>query len=176
MISGTTAWSRFSVSVDLALVASIVFTYASRGGDILLQKRYPDHAEYREGRIWLPLSQADTTKLRSGGEQVLVELQFNFSSGAVGKSRPKVVCVDDTLATEYVDGSFPDESQYEDGAIDVFVDDVVVVHTGSGGMPYEIGYGLNVENNTLSAEVGKSSFIEIPNTKVQEIFKKVMEG
>lgn len=53
----------------------------------------------------------------------------------------------------------------------------VVRKTGGGsGLAYEIGFGLNVsEDYVLSAEVGASSFKEIPNTKVQEIFNKVME-
>ncbi len=47
---------------------------------------------------------------------------------------------------------------------------------GGSGLAYEIGFGLNVsEDYVLSAEVGTSSFKEIPNTKVQEIFNKVME-
>lgn len=49
---------------------------------------------------------------------------------------------------------------------------------GGGGSAYKIGYGLELDKatNTLSAEVGKESFEEIPNTKVQEIFNKVMNG
>lgn len=49
---------------------------------------------------------------------------------------------------------------------------------GSGSaIPYEIGYGLSVsEDLVLSAEVGASSFTEIPNSRVQEIFNKVMEA
>lgn len=44
-----------------------------------------------------------------------------------------------------------------------------------GGMNYDIGFGLNLSKDlVLSAEVGASSFTEIPNTKVQEIFNKVM--
>lgn len=44
-----------------------------------------------------------------------------------------------------------------------------------GGMNYDIGFGLNLsEDLVLSAEVGASSFKEISNTKVQEIFNKVM--
>ena len=47
---------------------------------------------------------------------------------------------------------------------------------GSGGVAYEIGYGLSLsDENVLSAEVGKDSFAEIPNTKVQEIFNKAMQ-
>lgn len=47
--------------------------------------------------------------------------------------------------------------------------------SSGGGFAYEIGYGLQVdENMVLSAEIGASSFTEIPNTKVQEIFNKVM--
>lgn len=46
--------------------------------------------------------------------------------------------------------------------------------TGSG-LAYEIGFGLSVsEDYVLSAEVGASSFMEIPNTKVQEIFNRAM--
>lgn len=175
MISGTTAWARFEVNIDLALVNSIVITYSRRAGGTILQKRYPDDTEYRDGLIWLPLTQQDTATLRSGGEIVLVELQFNLRSGAVTKSGIKTVCVSDTLATEYVDGSVPDDSQREGGVIEVALDDVIVVQTGGGGdMPYDIGYGLVVQNNVLSAEVGAASFVEIPNTKVQEIFNKVM--
>lgn len=47
--------------------------------------------------------------------------------------------------------------------------------TGGDGMIYDIGYGLTVSDDlVLSAEVGADSFTEIPNTKVQEIFHKVM--
>lgn len=46
---------------------------------------------------------------------------------------------------------------------------------GGGGMAYEIGYGLSLSTDlVLSAEVGKDSFKEISNAKVQEIFNKVM--
>lgn len=47
---------------------------------------------------------------------------------------------------------------------------------GSGGESYEIGYGLILDGRKLSAEIGRDSFVEIPNTKVQEIFNRVMEG
>lgn len=47
---------------------------------------------------------------------------------------------------------------------------------GGGGTSYEIGFGLALDGKTLSAEVGASSFREIPNAKIQEIFNKVMEG
>ncbi len=134
MISGTTAWARFEVNIDLALVNSIVITYSRRAGGTILQKRYPDDTEYRDGLIWLPLTQQDTSTLRSGGDIVLVELQFNLVSGAVAKSEIKTVCVSDTLATEYVDGSAPDDSQREGGVIEVALDDVIVVQTGGGGI------------------------------------------
>lgn len=46
---------------------------------------------------------------------------------------------------------------------------------GGDGMIYDIGYGLTLSDDlVLSAEVGADSFTEIPNTKVQEIFHKVM--
>lgn len=43
--------------------------------------------------------------------------------------------------------------------------------------PYQIGGGLALDEatNTLSAEIRGDSFAEIPNTKVQEIFNKVMQ-
>lgn len=163
MISGTTAWSRFSVSVDLALVASIVFTYASRGGDILLQRRYPDDTEYRNDMIWLPLSQEDTVKLRSRGEQCYVELQFNFKSGAVGKSAIFPICVAETLFTEFVDGNAPDPNLTTGGVIGVSLDDVIVVNTG-GGLPYNIGHGLKVDEETNTLLVDTANKAEADNT------------
>lgn len=46
---------------------------------------------------------------------------------------------------------------------------------GGGGISYGIGYGLSLSTDlVLSAEVGKDSFKEISNAKVQEIFNKVM--
>ena len=166
MISGTTAWSRFSVSVDLALVSGIVFTYASRGGDILLQKRYPDDTEYRNDMIWLPLSQEDTVKLRSRGEQCYVELQFNFKSGAVGKSAIFPICVAETLYTEFVDGNAPDPNLATGGVIGVSLDDVIVVNTGggSGGLPYNIGHGLKVDEATNTLSVDAADKVEADNT------------
>lgn len=47
---------------------------------------------------------------------------------------------------------------------------------GTGNTAYEIGYGLALDGNVLSAEVGADSFTEITNAKVQEIFNKAMEG
>lgn len=44
------------------------------------------------------------------------------------------------------------------------------------GISYIIGSGLNLNGRVLSAEVGKDSFAEIPNAKIQEIFNKVMGG
>jgi hypothetical protein len=163
MISGTTAWSRFSVSVDLALVAGIVFTYASRGGDILLQRRYPDDTEYRNDMIWLPLSQEDTVKLRSRGEQCYVELQFNFKTGAVGKSAIFPICVAETLFTEFVDGNAPDPNLATGGVIGVSLDDVIVVNTG-GGMSYNIGHGLKVDEATNTLLVDTANKVEADNT------------
>lgn len=52
-----------------------------------------------------------------------------------------------------------------------------VEQNGGGGTPaYEIGFGLKLNGGILSAEVGTSSFAEISNAKLQEIFKKAMEG
>ena len=49
-----------------------------------------------------------------------------------------------------------------------------VIYVGGSDTGYQIGYGLNLTGNILSAEVGADKFVEIPNTKVQEIFNKVM--
>lgn len=52
----------------------------------------------------------------------------------------------------------------------------VIYVGGSGETAYQIGFGLELKDGVLAAEVGASSFLEIPNTKVQDIFNKVMEG
>lgn len=167
MISGTTAWARFAVDVDITLVSAIIFTYTTANGanKILLQKRYPDDTEYRDSMIWLPLSQADTVSLRSGGGRYLLELQINFKSGAVGKSKIFQLCVADTLFTEFVDGSKPDTSNPTGNVIDVAVDDVVVVGAGGGtGGGYNIGHGLKLDVPTNTLSVNMTDKIEADNT------------
>ena len=178
--AGATAWHRIKPGVDLALIRDIIITYKSKspyGSKVILQRRYPAQTELYEGDILVPLTQADTAKLREeSGESVLVELQYNYTSGAVDKSQIKTVAIRDTLATEYVDGSAPDAAQ-KDAEFIEFESDAVIVMAGTGG-GYKIGSGLQYDaaTNTLSAELSAEMFHEIPNKKVQEIFNKVMEG
>lgn len=165
MISGTTAWARFAVDVDITLVSAIIFTYTTANGanKILLQKRYPDDTEYRDSMIWLPLSQADTVSLRNGGGRYLLELQINFKSGAVGKSKIFQLCVADTLATEFIDGNAPDPNLATGDVIGVSLDDVIVVKAG-GGLPYNIGHGLKVDEETNTLLVDTANKVEADNT------------
>lgn len=129
--AGATAWHRIKPGVDLALIREIIITYRSKspyGAKIIFQRRYPAETELYEGDILVPLTQADTAKLREeSGESVSVELQYNYISGAVDKSQIKTVAVKNTLATEYVDGSAPDAAQRDAVPIEFESDAVIVM-------------------------------------------------
>lgn len=129
--SGATAWHRIKPGVDLALIREIIITYKSKspyGARIILQRRYPAETKLYEGDILVPLSQADTAKLREeSGGSVRVELQYNYTSGAVDKSQIKTVAIKDTLATECVDGSAPDAAQMDAMPIEFESDAVIVI-------------------------------------------------
>ena len=154
MISGTTAWARFDVGTDISLVSEIIFTYVRANGtnSILLQRRYPADTEYRDGLIWLPLSQEDTMKLRSGGGIVIVELQINYISGAVAKTEPQTIDVRDSFYTELVPDAAPDDAQRDGGIVRVSVDDVVVIRTGGGEVEWENIVGKPDASQNIEAD------------------------
>lgn len=131
--SGSTAWQIIKPGVDLGLIDSIIVTYKTLpgyGSRVLLQKRYPDDTRVNGDELLLPLSQADTTLLREeGGDRVRLELQYNYSSGAVAKSEIQTVHIGDTLATAYVDGSNPDEAQIEGHPIEFAAGDAIVIES-----------------------------------------------
>lgn len=131
--SGSTAWQIIKPGVDLGLIDSIIVTYKTLpgyGSRVLLQKRYPDDTRVNGDELLLPLSQADTTLLREeGGGRVRLELQYNFTSGAVAKSEIQTVHIGDTLATAYVDGSNPDEAQIDGLPIEFAAGDAIVIES-----------------------------------------------
>lgn len=131
--SGSTAWQIIKPGVDLGLIDSIIITYKTLpgyGSRVLLQKRYPDDTRVNGDELLLPLSQADTTLLREeGGDRVRLELQYNYSSGAVAKSEIQTVHIGDTLATAFVDGSNPDEAQIEGLPIEFTTGDAIVIES-----------------------------------------------
>ena len=131
--SGSTAWQIIKPGVDLGLIDSIIITYKTLpgyGSRVLLQKRYPDDTRVNGDELLLPLSQADTTLLREeGGDRVRLELQYNYSSGAVEKSEIQTVHIGDTLATAFVDGSNPDEAQIEGLPIEFATGDAIVIES-----------------------------------------------
>lgn len=137
--SGATAWHRIKPGVDLNLISEIIITYKSAsayGAKIVMQRRYPSQTIVHGGDILVPLSQADTTMLREqSGNMVRMELQYNFATGAVGKSEIKTIAIGDTLATEYVDGSAPDAAQANARTIEFSAGDVIVISTGGGNLP-----------------------------------------
>ena len=93
--------------------------------------------------------------------------------GNVKTTLPCSIGVHPSIASMIDDSAVqPDESMWESvlNRLDT------LEKYGGGGTAYKIGYGLSLsEENVLSAEVGKDSFAEIPNTKVQEIFNKAMQ-
>lgn len=131
--SGSTAWQIIKPGVDLGLIDSIIITYKTLpgyGSRVLFQKRYPDDTRVNGDELLLPLSQADTTLLREeGGDRVRLELQYNYSSGAVAKSEIQTVHIGDTLATAFVDGSNPDEAQIEGLPIEFAAGDAIVIES-----------------------------------------------
>ena len=131
--SGSTAWQIIKPGVDLGLIDSIIITYKTLpgyGSRVLLQRQYPEDTREHGDELLLPLSQADTTLLREeGGDRVRLELQYNFSSGAVAKSEIQTVHIGDTLATAYVDGSNPDEAQIEGLPIEFTTGDAIVIES-----------------------------------------------
>lgn len=136
---GATAWHRIQPGIALDLIREIIITYKSQRGNsgkIILQKRYPSETEMRDEDILVPLSQQDTTSMReSGGDRVWMELQYNFNSGAVAKSEIETIIIGDTLATEYVEGSAPDDSQIGAKAVEINVDAVILAGGGGGDLP-----------------------------------------
>ena len=131
--SGSTAWQIIKPGVDLGLIDSIIITYKTLpgyGSRVLLQRRYPDDTRVNGDELLLPLSQADTTLLREeGGDRVRLELQYNYSSGAVAKSEIQTVHIGDTLATAFVDGSNPDEAQIKGPLIEFDAGDAIVIES-----------------------------------------------
>lgn len=131
--SGSTAWQIIRPGVDLGLIDSIIITYKTLpgyGSRVLLQRQYPDDTRVNGDELLLPLSQADTTLLREeGGDRVRLELQYNYSSGAVAKSEIQTVHIGDTLATAFVDGSNPDEAQIEGLPIKFTAGDAIVIES-----------------------------------------------
>lgn len=131
--SGSTAWQIIKPGVDLGLIDSIIITYKTLpgyGSRVLLQKRYPDDTREHGDELLLPLAQVDTTLLREeGGDRVRLELQYNFTSGAVAKSEIQTVHIGDTLATAFVDGSNPDDAQIEGLPIEFAAGDAIVIES-----------------------------------------------
>ena len=60
MIAGTTQALLINLGVDLSTVDKVIFTFANHNRDIVLRKVYPGDAQISDGKLYVPLTQADT--------------------------------------------------------------------------------------------------------------------
>lgn len=128
MKAGTTQKIRISLDVDLSHVDSIIFTL---DGATRLTKMYPGEVEYSKSRFEIPLTQHETLTLSGEhGCHVFVETQINFKNKAVAKSELESFYAADTIATAFIEGNTPDDSENQDIALMI---EGAVVYAGGGG-------------------------------------------
>ncbi len=108
------------LNIDVSLVDKIIFTF--KGMNAAIQKEYPGEVTESNGLFAIKLYQEDTILL-SG--HVSLEGQINYKDGAVAKTNIDSIFIDNTLATELVEGNNPTGSISDDVTFEI-VDNVIV--------------------------------------------------
>ena len=104
MKAGSTQALFVGLDVDLSVVESIVFTFSDLNKNELLKKSYPDDTQMVNGKIYIPLNQADTIALKG---HYLLEGQINFGDKSVVKTEIFQRFMGDTLGTKIIEGNSP---------------------------------------------------------------------
>lgn len=126
MIAGTTQALLINLGVDLSTVDKVIFTFANHNRDIVMQKVYPGDAQISDGKLYVPLTQADTLCLTGTYN---LEMQVNFVGGVVSKTATYQRTISKTLATEIVSGNAPTADTID--VIDADISDGIVI-VGNG--------------------------------------------
>lgn len=126
MIAGTTQALLINLGVDLSTVDKVIFTFANHNRDIVMQKVYPGDAQISDGKLYVPLTQADTLCLTGTYN---LEMQVNLKGGVVSKTATYQRTISKTLATEIVDGNTPTADTVD--VIDANISDGIVI-VGNG--------------------------------------------
>ena len=143
--------------IELSAVQEVIFTFADENKKMLLQKRYPGDVQELEGKLYIPLDQDDTLMLCGN---FFLEGQVNFVDKSVSKTKTFKRHMDNTLATEIVEGNTPNANGLK--MIDADISDGIIF-VNTGGSSYEIGDGLKLEGNVLSVDTATE--VEEDNTK-----------
>lgn len=126
MIAGTTQALLINLGVDLSTVDKVIFSFANHNRDIVLRKVYPGDAQISDGKLYVPLTQADTLCLTGTYN---LEMQVNLKGGVVSKTATYQRTISKTLATEIVDGNTPTADTVD--VIDANISDGIVI-VGNG--------------------------------------------
>lgn len=114
MKSGANYVILANLDVDTSKVDKIIFTL--RGEKNTLTKTYPTDVTEANKVFSILLYQADTQALEG---TVLIEAQINFSDGAVSKTEISRLYVQQSLATELVEGNTPTGTDVRDVTFEV---------------------------------------------------------
>lgn len=105
-------------------IDKIIFTLESSSGS-RIQKIYPDSVTLSKDTFILPLSQEDTSSLVG---RVKLEAQVNYANSSVQKSYIKTFLINETLATEIVEGNQPDTTHNLELLLDIIGSDSLLVN------------------------------------------------
>ena len=117
IIAGTTVNLKVNCNFELLAdtIDSIIVTMISYKGKIV-SKRYPGDVTLDESSIYVPLTQEDTLALVGKGE---FEAQINFNNKSVAKTLQKTIYVEESNATEIIDGNTPAGQQEKDILVEI---------------------------------------------------------
>lgn len=105
-------------------IDKIIFTLENGSGS-RIQKIYPDSVTLSKDTFILPLSQEDTSSLVG---RVKLEAQVNYANSSVQKSYIKTFLINETLATEMVEGNQPDTTHNLELLLDIIGSDSLLVN------------------------------------------------
>lgn len=125
MKSGANYVILANLDIDVSKVDKIIFTL--RGEKNTLTKFYPDDVTITDKVCSILLYQEDTQALEG---TVLIEAQINYSDGAVSKTDIARLYVQQSLATELVEGNTPTGKDIRDVTFEVVGGVVVAKYVG----------------------------------------------
>lgn len=151
------------VDVDISLVDSAVFTFASSNKVI---KEYPTDVQWDKDKFIIPLYQEDTMVLDG---YVLSECQINFKDGSVLKTDISRFKMDKSLNTKVIEGNTPSSANVQDISFEI-IGNAIIAKVEGDISPEDIENAVNkyLDDNPITAGISEEECQNIVASYVEE--------
>lgn len=163
IIKGSTATIKITMpEVLISTIDSIIFSFGQKPNDIILQKEYPTNVAFDNGVFYIMLNQEETNKFN---DFVYVEGQVNYNDKSVVKTIKERIAVNDTLATEIVEGNKANKKQAE--SLELTSDTVVYLNIALDAIKNSVEVCQNAKEVSEKAIAAKDEAVTAASSAKQ---------